>query len=400
MPDEGPEPDRAEEPMQDLVAEIARRQGAAEEVLAVVREHSERPDLSHTDRAAVEELRSQVESMLHTAARAVLELSTVGWAFSGLAPLDAYGLALEALDRGDPGQADEHLVAGWRRHARHLHLHLRRLDLQGDTDEVLVNRARLIEIAWDHHQAGEFAAVVPLLFAQVDGITIDATGGKEFFSGPKRSTLIDNATLAGLDVSLPVARSFFDQGQGRSKVSGSVSRHAVLHGRELGYDTELNAAKAWSLLAAVIDFATPRLQAAMSRRRIDYLNVWADTDALDSAGRRRDDRGFDEAYELLNQIQTAQRLAFVVDGRYSTRPPTHPSIDLTRATIEVTADGTAWWAKTGTPSGWIFAMASSGDLVWIYDGGDAPRTAPGDGDDRWILDDIDPLPPNWRGWIG
>ena len=77
-----------------LAAEIAHRHGAAEDVLDLVRDLSEQGSLSPSDRVKLDELRHQFESMITTAARAVLELSTLGWAFSGLAPLDAYGLAL------------------------------------------------------------------------------------------------------------------------------------------------------------------------------------------------------------------------------------------------------------------------------------------------------------------
>ncbi|MCB1016991.1 MAG: hypothetical protein KDB10_18020 [Acidimicrobiales bacterium] len=326
----------------------------------------------------------------------MLKLAPRGWAFAGTAPIDAYAAALDLLAGDDVDGADEVLVEAWAKQARILPVEVRRLSrLHEGTNENLIERARLLDTAWRLHQAGEYAAVIPLLFAQVDGLVIDSTGGRQFFTSRNRATLVDDGTLAGLQESLPVVRKYFDRVQDETGATGGISRHGVVHGRELAYDSEVNAARAWSLLAAAIDFSAPSIERAALAARSQYLTKWAGSDAVDERGRRRDDRGFTEAHELLEKVEGAQRLTFTTDSRYRRKPLAHPSQDFTSVDIEVTADGQAWWAWTTTPSGWCFGRAGSRDQVWVFDGSSPPAAGPGDGE-AWVEEDGGALPPNWR----
>lgn len=109
----------------------------------------------------------------------------------------------------------------------------------------------------------------------IDGITADATlppkgrGGKMFFSpsGSKYVDVVDDATLAGMNAALPVARQHFMTEIRGTGVRGSLSRHGVMHGRELGYDTKAKSTKTFVLLAAVVEWAQPRIRAEIDRRR-------------------------------------------------------------------------------------------------------------------------------------
>ena len=66
-------------------------------------------------------------------------------------------------------------------------------------------RGRLIGRAWDHHVAGAYEASIPIVLAQIDGITADATlsptgrRGKMFFfpSGSHYVEVVDDTTLLG-----------------------------------------------------------------------------------------------------------------------------------------------------------------------------------------------------------
>ena len=122
------------------------------------------------------------------------------------------------------------------------------------------DRAWLIDLAWDHHVAGRDDASVPIVLAQIDGLAVDVTGGKLFFSDKrsKAAEVVDDSTIAGLDEGSPVARRYFNGFVGKTGVSDGLSRHGVLHGRALAYDTVGNSTRgsrcsySWSLSGRVL----------------------------------------------------------------------------------------------------------------------------------------------------
>lgn len=346
--------------------------------------------LTAKQQAAVRDATDLVETVV----RAVWELSPKGWAFSGrVAPVPTYRRAVELLDAGsDFDEVERCLVAGWTPgFLRMLHWSVRQLG--GEDPElaaVMGARARLVEKARMHHEAGRYEAVLPLLFAQVDGLTADATG-KYFFASRDPTPVIDEETIAGLDESLVRVRRWFDKSRQSSGSQGAGSRHGVVHGRELAYDTEVNAVRAWALLAAVVDLTGPIYERRIAERRADHVSKWSGSDGVDEHGRRLDDRGFLEARELLEAIDLAQ---FQTAGHYTTVPQVRESIDASAATVRVADDRRSWWAYTTTPSGWVIGLAGADTDLWVYDGPEPPSGGHAD-DPRWVAESIDPLPPNW-----
>ncbi|ALE04631.1 hypothetical protein AL755_03120 (plasmid) [Arthrobacter sp. ERGS1:01] len=115
-------------------------------------------------------------------------------------------------------------------------------------------RAELIEKAIEHHLKGAYEASIPILYAQAEGLAYDATG-KPFFTKSSRHYVaaIDDTTLAGLDGNLEVARVLFSDDVSETQDKGSLSRHGILHGRELAYDTEVVSTKALVLVLSLAE---------------------------------------------------------------------------------------------------------------------------------------------------
>ena len=215
----------------------------------------------------VHRLRTQQSELLRQAARYVLRFSPRGWAPSGLVPADVTARALAVLDAsGSFDEADRVLIEGWNEPVR-LNFSWSRIIGLGLKDplrqEALLARANLVEKALAHHRAGAYEASVPIVLAQVDGLVIDATNGKSgFFWRADPRALVDDATLAGLPEGLEVLRGLFSISQNSTARTGSRSRHGIMHGRELGYDTNLNSTQCFVLLLAVIELVTPVFEAA------------------------------------------------------------------------------------------------------------------------------------------
>jgi hypothetical protein len=85
----------------------------------------------------------------------------------------------------------------------------------------------------------------------------------------------------------------------KSGVTGKLSRHGILHGRELRYDTQMNSTKALVLLAAVIEWAQADAREKVERLRREREARHAGSDATDQEGRRLDRRGFNEVKAAL-----------------------------------------------------------------------------------------------------
>jgi hypothetical protein len=130
-------------------------------------------------------------------------------------------------------------------------------------------------LAWEHHQKGAYEASVPIVLAQVDGITHDATacaetptGRSSFSTNPARQAdVADNETLAGIEHGLPAVRDRYSEQCVSSGARGTAKRHGVMHGRELRYDTRINSTKSFVLLLAIWEWASRRLAAEAARRK-------------------------------------------------------------------------------------------------------------------------------------
>lgn len=166
-------------------------------------------------------------------------------------------------------------------------------------------RARLLDLAAGHHLAGRYDASVPLLQAQMEGIVIDVTGGKKFFTKRPghKADLVDPKDLVSIEACLAALQVTYGGDVTETQREGSLSRHAVLHGRELAYDTQVNSAKTWSVLDAVVHWALPQSRALADARRAERQAANAGSQAIDGRGRRVDDREVAETWDALRVLQ-------------------------------------------------------------------------------------------------
>jgi hypothetical protein len=125
---------------------------------------------------------------------------------------------------------------------------------------------------------GAYEASIPLVMAQIDGLTLDITNGRKFFGTRKRDVRVDNRTLATLEDSLPVVRELFSTDLNVSAVGGSFGRHGIMHGRELGYATRVNSVKTFVLLQAVTEWAQSELTRREGQLRSQRLKLAAGTE--------------------------------------------------------------------------------------------------------------------------
>lgn len=131
--------------------------------------------------------------------------------------------------------------------------------------EAASHRRRHLAMAFEAHKAGQYALSIPALFAQVEGLAVAGLGepldGNGFFfsanSAAREKSLESMARAAGdfraLEAPLlgpsvygtPIPKYF----AGDRKCP---NRHAVLHGRDLIFDTETNALKVITLLGYAV----------------------------------------------------------------------------------------------------------------------------------------------------
>lgn len=249
------------------------------------------------------------------------------------------------------------------------------------------------------------AAAIPIVLAQIEGLTVDATGGKLFFSKKqgRQADVVDDHTIAGLQDGLPVVRAWFSQDEAVTTAGDSPSRHGILHGRVLGYDTKANSTKALVLLAAVMEWAEPRVEEEGRRRRQERETRNAGSREVDQWGRRVDDREFEATQRALQWLATCQLgwyqnlgryrddLLTDIDGFASQGLPKDHAVQL-----RVSADGQVWWAWRITPSGQVPGIGADGSPPnqWLYDAEappvNCPAAGPGWGEGPFST------PPNWQ----
>jgi hypothetical protein len=356
----------------------------------------------------VKDLLNQQRRLLVSSARSLLLFAPRGWAPCGLTPQSMLDKALEVYDRtGSIEDSETVLVEGWNESPLSLRFCETRLRGLGMADEELGRlcraRADLVEKALTHHQSGAYEASVPIVLAQIDGLVRDTTEGAHgFFSGlGDRSHLRDSTTLPGVDEGLDALQKYFGARQDVSSSTGGASRHGILHGRELGYDTKMNSTKALVLLLAVIEWAAPRAKEIAERRRTEREAKWAGSEEVDERGRRMDRRGFSEMRSELRMIHTRQIAEYRRHNRYPedlrrlfTPGTTHgDSIAAKGIVLEVTDDGQEFMTWGHTVSGWVLGVAGKGGspMDHLYAGPDRP---PGNIESGcWDMD----TPPDWRG---
>lgn len=210
------------------------------------------------------QLADQMDGMQAAAADAILRLVPLGWAPSASMPIDDCRAAVEAMDRDDVPQAEEILTDAWSKPPVLKRPALQLYSLEDDEArrELLAKRAELILLAAEDHEAERYHASIPVLLAQIEGLVIDVSGGSRFFSENVnlKADVRGTDSIATLPESLDAVRKVYSENIVVTSAAGSLSRHAILHGRELGYSSRVNSAKTFALLQAVVEWAQHELR--------------------------------------------------------------------------------------------------------------------------------------------
>ena len=116
-------------------------------------------------------------------------------------------------------------------------------------------RLRLIELAKDDYLAERYHACIPLVISLTDGLVNDVSKHVGLFAENSDVTAWDS--IAAHETGLKSLVKLL--GRGRNKTNEEEItipfRHGILHGRELAFDNKIVAAKCWSTLFAVRDWA-------------------------------------------------------------------------------------------------------------------------------------------------
>lgn len=333
---------------------------------------------------------------LRILADAAGSISRHGWALSKYTPLAGCRKALEMVEAGvSDDQIDEVLTAAWNQSGLFDTL-ASRVGVLGAADPELhaigLERQRLVQKAIVHHRKGAFEASIPILLAQIEGICRDATttddcpDGRSFFTKrpDSREAVIDDATVAGMECGLNAVRAWFSHAVPTSGPHRLGSRHGVLHGRDVAYDTILMSTKCLALLIAIWEWANRKLGLiAAERTRARYAHH-AGIDGTDEQGWRLDRRGFTDTRLALSTLDLVQLGYFTRNGCYGTIPqllvdaasramlagaPTAPA-------CKASSTGSAWNASLRSESGWVFSIGGSDGTTYYADGPTAPPNPP------------------------
>lgn len=117
-------------------------------------------------------------------------------------------------------------------------------------------RKEILEQAFNLHREEKYEVAIPIFLIQADGICYEIFGDELFRIKSKGLKVkaklsehekgwLKGAALEPLRHLFPLARTV----NWNSKQNGSLNRHAILHGRSLGYGTEINSLKCFSLLS-------------------------------------------------------------------------------------------------------------------------------------------------------
>jgi hypothetical protein len=346
-------------------------------------------------------------------AEAVALFAPLGWAMCGRWHHAGTVRVLQLAAGGaDPAAIDEAITDVWNSENRVLLRHaaapIRRWsNSHYPFKQVLWDRVTLIEKAIEHHLAGAYEASIPIILAQIDGMSHDLTG-QSFFSKANADPYLDDATLSGMEENLPVVRRVFSEGVKESGNFGLVSRHGVLHGRDLGYATRVNSTKTIVLVAALAEYFPRIADDAGARLRRRHEESVTGSRELDQMGRVVDDRHIPELLNFAYDFDTAYINAVLLHcGRFDAHATLAElarkhSLDPEAFTVEQDRVG-CWWHYT-VPAGQTlgFAVRPSTSTkrrhpdVWRWDASGVPTQPPWSSVEGWRSDDDFPLSPNWE----
>lgn len=350
-------------------------------------------------------------------AEAVALFAPLGWAMCGRWPQAGTMRVLRLAERGaSPDEIDQAIDEVWNTENRgflhHAGSPIRRWsNSHYPLKQVLWDRVALIEKAIGHHFEGAYEASIPIILAQIDGMSRDLTG-QSFFSKANADPYLDDETLAGMNVNLPVVRRIFSKDVSESGRFGDVSRHGVLHGRDLGYGTRVNSTKTIVLVAALAEYFPRVANGAGGRLRRSHEERVAGLRAVDGNGRLLDDRHIPELHTFTYEFDTEylNAVLFQRQGRFDARVEAEriaKKHNLDPGSFTVSDDDGGFWWHYALPAGWTLGYAARPTTVserrhpdvWRWDAPDGPVTPPWQDEAGWRSDDDFPRSPNWEANI-
>lgn len=244
---------------------------------------------------------------LEDLAEAIALFAPLGWAMCGRWHQAGTVRALQKAGNGATNSELDEVIAGaWNNEnatmLKHAAAPIRRWsNSHYPLKQKIWDRVNLIEKAIDHHFAGAYEASIPVLLAQIDGMSFDLTG-QSFFSKKNSDPFLDDETIAGMETNLPVVRALFSEDIKVTANHAKISRHGIMHGRDLAYATYVNSTKTIVLVAALAEYFPKIADNKGILLRREHEDHVAGSVEVDGIGRLVDDRHIPEllnfAYDL------------------------------------------------------------------------------------------------------
>lgn len=362
---------------------------------------------------ALSEQGVSMNALIGDVEHALIELVPRGWAVFNM-QAESVNQAVNLVRSGDEDGADELLADQWDGSTYRTKRVCDRVSIMGAADatyhRLFQQRARLLRQARDQHDRGEYAASILMVHSQIEGIATDVTANQKFFSGIKKrqADVVNPKQLVSIEASLAALRSPYIASVEVTQADGSISRHAVAHGRELAYDTRVVSAKAWSLLDAIVEWALPLAREEADIRRARRQIEVARRSDVDDSGRRIDDREFRETRDTLRTLASYAMGWWPRDSTFKDDfiGTTFTENDFIKrglpanhgVEMAVSRDGQCAWLWRRTITGWTLGIAVAAQngsfLEWLYAGPAAPAQSPIKDESTWgkAWD----VPPDWR----
>ncbi len=212
------------------------------------------------DTSKIKDATKQYERLTSGSERLAVVLGPLGWSLFEIAFWDDYEKAAGLVEQGKVEEAEELLTASWNDDdCLRLNWAVYRIRslYEGDEEREAIGfaRQRLVREALALHKEERYAAAIPLVLAQIDGVFLDMTGEKihHYFFKPNNPNLLDDETMAGHPLGLKALATMMSKRVESTGLTGELVRHGIIHGRELAYDTLTNSTKAFVSLLVVIE---------------------------------------------------------------------------------------------------------------------------------------------------
>lgn len=207
-------------------------------------------DTSEIKAALVEiiKMREKAEALASMPDRFNYFFAERGWIAYESMDAEVAEVAIKRAESGDIDGAEEDLVASYDEKAVRIRL--------GWMHAIKVFRARmpLAHKALVDYAEGRYHASVPVVLLLLDGMPNDL-GGPGFFA--EGTDLSAWNSMAAHPTGLPALAKIMADGRHKTTTEPLriPYRNGILHGRDLGYDNQMVAAKAWAALFAAGDWA-------------------------------------------------------------------------------------------------------------------------------------------------